>query len=143
MAPKRSFSCTNESGFTLLEIIAVMVIMSILAVVAVPRYFNLQDQAKDRAMSTAMAEAKGRVNGYFAQQLLNNAVPENINYTTTTVGGTDDPNMGDFNMTIDSATATEITITVTAVADAVGGNETPPRSITDTMPRPGYSPGGS
>ena len=60
----------NESGFTLLEIIAVLVILSILAVVALPRYFNLQSQARDKAMQTAMAEAIGRVNGYFAEQVL-------------------------------------------------------------------------
>jgi len=128
-------SVRNNAGFTLLEIIAVMVIMAILAVVAVPRYFNLQDQARARAMATAMAEAKGRINSYFAQQLLNDVLPGVIDYTTTTLGGADDPNMGDFHMTITSAaTADPIAITVEGRASAVSGE-----SLNSTMPRPGYS----
>ena len=127
----------SNAGFTLLEIIAVMVIMAILAVVAVPRYFDLQDQARDRAMATAMAEAKGRINSYFAQQLLNDVLPSDIQYTTTTVGGTDDPNMGDFHMTITSGpTDDPILITVEGRASAVSGETFP-----GTMPRPGYSGG--
>ena len=137
--PSRSpiHSVRNNTGFTLLEIIAVMVIMAILAVVAVPRYFNLQDQARARAMATAMAEAKGRINSYFAQELLNDVLPENIQYTTATVGGTDDPNMGDFHMTITSGpTDDPILITVEGRASAVSGE-----SLSSTMPKPGYTGG--
>ena len=32
----------NEEGFTLVEIIAVLVILGILAAVAIPKYFDLQ-----------------------------------------------------------------------------------------------------
>lgn len=129
----------SNAGFTLLEIIAVMVIMAILAVVAVPRYFNLQDQARDRAMATAMAEAKGRINSYFAQELLNDVIPNDIQYTTATIGGTDEPNMGDFHMTITSGpTDDPILITVEGRASAVSG-----LSMDGTMPRPGYTGSGS
>lgn len=133
-------SVRNNAGFTLLEIIAVMVIMAILAVVAVPRYFNLQDQARSRAMATAMAEAKGRINSYFAEQLLNDVLPADIQYTTVTVGGSDDianPNMGDFHMQITSgATDDPIAILITGVASAVSGE-----TLASTMPRPGYTGG--
>lgn len=84
-----------NAGFTLLEIIAVIVIMSILAVVAVPRYFDLQTQARDRAMATGVAEGIGRVNGYFAQQILNGITPNQIAYTDATLG----TDLGDFSMT--------------------------------------------
>ncbi|MFZ1983255.1 MAG: prepilin-type N-terminal cleavage/methylation domain-containing protein, partial [Desulfatitalea sp.] len=82
----------DNAGFTLLEIIAVIVILSILAVVAVPRYFDLQAQARNKAMQTAMAEGMGRINGFFAQQLLSGSTPGQINYDNPALAG----NMGDF-----------------------------------------------
>lgn len=86
----------DNAGFTLLEIIAVIVIMSILAVVAVPRYFDLQSQARDRAMATGVAEGIGRVNGYFAQQILAGVTPGQIAYTNENLG----TDLGDFTLTV-------------------------------------------
>ena len=40
----------DEKGFTLIEIIAVLVIMGILAAVAIPKFFSMQDQAKQAAI---------------------------------------------------------------------------------------------
>ena len=50
----------TEDGFTLLEIIAVMVILSILAAVAIPRYISLDESAKQRAIEAGIAELNGR-----------------------------------------------------------------------------------
>jgi prepilin-type N-terminal cleavage/methylation domain-containing protein len=60
----------DEKGFTLIEIIAVLVIMGILAAVAVPKFFDLQAKAKEKAVDTAFAELKTRVNQKFAERLL-------------------------------------------------------------------------
>jgi prepilin-type N-terminal cleavage/methylation domain-containing protein len=52
--------CEAESGFTLLEIIATLVILSILAAVAIPRYISLDDSAKQKAIDAGIAELNGR-----------------------------------------------------------------------------------
>lgn len=60
----------NEKGFTLIEIITVIIIMGILAAVAVPKFFSMQDQAKEAALSSALSEASARFNNAFAKYIL-------------------------------------------------------------------------
>ena len=114
--PMTKQQISNDAGFTLLEIIAVMVIMSILAVVAVPKYFDLQADAKKRAMETAMAEAVGRVNGYFAQQILNGSALADIAYTVGNLG----TDLGDFTLSVTDNGYSE---TAVSVADCAGTDD--------------------
>ena len=69
----------NEKGFTLIEIIAVLVILGILAAVAIPKYISIMDQSRISAAQTAIAEVKAQASNYYASQML-------ANNGTTTVG---------------------------------------------------------
>ena len=86
---------SDTSGFTLLEIIAVIVILSIIAVVAVPRYFDLQEEARRKTVRTGLAEAIGRVNGHFAEALLAGSMPWEVDLRASVLGS----DLGDFTLT--------------------------------------------
>ena len=60
----------NEKGFTLIEIIAVLVILGILAAVAIPRYISMMDQSRISAAQTAIAEVKAQASNFYASQML-------------------------------------------------------------------------
>jgi prepilin-type N-terminal cleavage/methylation domain-containing protein len=67
---RRRSKVSNQKGFTLIEIIAVLVILGILAAVAVPRFMNLTEEASKKAAMQAVAEGKSRLSNEFARLLL-------------------------------------------------------------------------
>lgn len=57
-------------GFTLIEIVLVLVLIGILSSMAVPKYFDFQRQAEARAATSAIDEAQTRILSTFAEKLL-------------------------------------------------------------------------
>ncbi len=61
----------KNAGFTLVELVLVLVLLGILGAVAVPKYFDLQDEAQQKAARLAVAEAQSRIEARFSELILN------------------------------------------------------------------------
>lgn len=70
MGKQRKGEPAGEAGFTLIEIVMVLVLLGILAAVAVPKFFDLQEEAERNAAMVAVAEAQARINAKFAEEVL-------------------------------------------------------------------------
>lgn len=106
----------NEKGFTLIEIIAVLVILGILAAVAIPRFFNLQDEARNKAAEGAVAALQSTATMAYSQQLLNGTA--NSTRWTPPAGTT---NIGDYWGTITGATPNVVAVRITGPSKLLNG----------------------
>jgi len=112
-------------GFTMLEVLFVVVIIGVLAAVAIPTYNNHVTRSREKATETAIAEVKSRLSLGYARYILENngTEPDSIQDIVDLLG-TDElpaaanglvPNMGGFTVTMSGHGENEATITVTKV----------------------------
>ena len=57
----------NVKGFTIIEIVVVMIIIGIIAATIVPKFFGLEDNAANKAVQGVVAELQARANLAFAK----------------------------------------------------------------------------
>ncbi len=111
----------TPKGFTLIEVLSVVVIIGILAAIAVPTYNNYITESREEAAETAIAEVKSRLSLAYARYLLQEgSKPDTIgdiadldDSLPATPGGTVD--MENYTVTLTGQNSGEATITVSAV----------------------------
>lgn len=60
----------DQKGFTLIEIIAVLVILGILAAVAVPKFFDMQESSEYKSLDVAYNDMKSRAVAAFSKAMM-------------------------------------------------------------------------
>lgn len=65
---------TKQAGFTLIELVVVIVLLGILAVTALPRFVNLQSDARIAAIESLAGTMRAAANQVYAKSLVNGAI---------------------------------------------------------------------
>jgi len=60
----------NQSGFTLIELVIIIVVLGILAAVAIPRYADMVSEARESACKGALGGLRSAVSIYYANEAL-------------------------------------------------------------------------
>lgn len=112
----------KNKGFTLIELVTVIVLLGILAAVAVPRFVNVQKEARDAQREQLRAQIASGINLYVAEKIVEgkadpipaagdftltdilNEVPDGLTYETTTGVFTWDDGQNTYEMTYNANT---------------------------------------
>lgn len=83
---RKRIICRNE-GFTLLEVIAVLLILGIMIAVALPKYVDLIELSKEKIAQSQISEIKSELNmAWGKNMLLNNGEVSNVTPLLSSLG---------------------------------------------------------
>ena len=113
----------NQKGFTLIEIIAVLVILGVLAAVAIPKYMDLQKQAADKALEGGVAAGQSAVSMQYARVSLSKGGAANVTEVVTALGNANNrPSSTDFSYTFAAGTGANVDVTTSWINTGRAGN---------------------
>jgi prepilin-type N-terminal cleavage/methylation domain-containing protein len=118
MINKLRVRAQSESGFTLVELLVVMLILGLLAAIAIPSFFNQRDKAKDADAKELVRTAQTSIETYATDNggAYTGATPAAliaIEQTLNNADGGDGSGNGDA-LAVSGLAADEYTVTVTS-----------------------------
>jgi len=117
---RRAFNTSGQGGFTLIEIIAVLVILGMLAAVAVPKYLSLQQGSAQQAVMGVLAAGTSQITLEYSAALLAGQTPAAAVATAIANCTANNAVMNDFNLSWTASGANGVTVAVTGGATAAG-----------------------
>ena len=123
----------NQNGFTLIELVIVIVLLGVLSAIAVPRFVNLEDDAQEAALNASAAAITSAMNINYAGCAVNNHVASADCVTVNSCADAEDivngGSLGNFEVTADTAITGASGTTATCTLRRTG-TTTPTRDFT-------------